>query len=343
MVQPSRKRVRPSRRRVLSSLCAGGGVLLAGCIDGPAASNGTDEGDATTGDDGGSSPSDTSQSVPEFPEDTASDTCPSFESAERVVCYEAVDPEALPIVLAPESRSVRPNRPTEFTLRNRSEQRFETNFYHWQLYKRVDGDWYYIAPQSWPEPLTPLAAGDEHAWTVTVATGRIGDGDSIEPVEGTESLTLAGLGGGRYAFGTDGWFAAGSYEESVALAAGFELDADPLQLRPTAAIAETEWDDETLVARSTRGEPDGDGDRPDAFVLERVDGSETDAERVIVEQVVRNDQLRDAIALSRERDADRVRLEEFSNGIPPFGLDDARTYEFRGERYRVTTKEGEAA
>ncbi|MFC7324589.1 hypothetical protein ACFQMF_08355 [Halorubrum rutilum] len=341
MVQPSRKRVRLSRRRILSSLCATGGVLLAGCVNEPDASNETDGGDATAGDGGQTTPPDSTQSVPELPEDTASDACPSFESAERVVCYEAVDPEATPIVLAPESRSVRSDRSTGFTLRNRSEQRFETNFYHWQLYKRADGDWYYIAPQSWPEPLTPLAAGDEHTWTVTVANGRVGDGDSVEPVEGTESLTLAGLGGGHYAFGADGWFAAGSYEDPIALAAGFELEADPLQLRPTAAIAETERDGETLVARSTRGEPDGDGDRPDAFVLERVDGSETDAERVIVEQVVRNDQLRDAIALSRERDADRVRLEEFSNSIPPFGLDDARTYEFRDERYRVTTRAGD--
>ncbi|WP_206664909.1 hypothetical protein [Halorubrum salsamenti] len=340
MVQPSRRRVRPSRRRVLSSICATGGVLLAGCVDGPGESNDTDEGDATTGDDGETTPSDSAQSVPEFPEDTASDACPPFESAERVVCYEAVDPEALPIVLVPETQSVQPDRPAEFTLRNRSERRFETNYYHWQLYKRVDGDWYYIAPESWPEPLTPLAAGDDHTWTVTVATGRVGDGDSVERVEGTESLTLAGLGGGHYAFGTDGWFAAGSYEDPIALAAGFELDADPLRLTPTAAIAETEWDGETLVARSTRGEPDGEDDRPDAFVLERTDDTEADAERVIVEQVVRNDQLRDAVALSRERDADRVRLEEFSDSIPPFRLDDVRTYEFRGDRYRVTTSEG---
>jgi len=52
--------------------------------------------------------------------------------------------------------------------------------------------------------------------------------------------------------------------------------------------------------------------------------------------------LRDAVALSREHDAERVRLEGFSDSIPPFGLDDARTYEFRGDSYRVTTREGGA-
>jgi hypothetical protein len=121
------------------------------------------------------------------------------------------------------------------------------------------------------------------------------------------------------------------------------LNADQLQLTPTAAISEMEWDGETLVARSTRGQSDGEDDQPDTFVLERIDGSETDAERVIVEQVVRNDQLRDSIALSRKYDTDRVRLEEFSNSIPSFGLQDARTYEFEGNQYRVTAREGDSS
>jgi|AntRauTorcE11898_2_1112593.scaffolds.fasta_scaffold17260_2 hypothetical protein len=332
----------PSRRQVLSALSIGGGVLLAGCTVAPTKSNDTNETAMTEG-DGETIPSESDQSVPDFPENTTSDACPPFESAEQVVCYEAVDPEEIPIVLVPETQSVQPDQSAEFTLRNRSEQRFETNYYHWQLYKRVDGDWYYIAPEFWPQPLTPLQAGDEHTWTVTVATGRVSDGDSIERVEGTESLTFAALGGGHYAFGTDGWFEAASHEEKIALETGFELNADQLQLTPTAAISEMEWDGETLVARSTRGQSDGEDDQPDTFVLERIDGSETDAERVIVEQVVRNDQLRDSIALSRKYDTDRVRLEEFSNSIPSFGLQDARTYEFEGNQYRVTAREGDSS
>lgn len=329
----------PSRRQVLSALYAGSVALLAGCT-GPGKPTDTNDTDTQTVRDGTTTPTGSPQSIPDFPGDTASNACPPFDGIEQVVCYGAVDPEAMPLVLDPETQSVQSDQATGFTLRNRSRQEFETNFYHWQLYKRVNGDWFYIAPQGWPQPLTPLSAGKKHTWTVTVATGRVSDGTSIERVAGTESLTIAGLGGGHYAFGIDGWFTTESHEKSIALAAGFKLNADPLQLTPTAAIAETEWDGETLVAYSTRGESDDEADHPDAFVLERTDGSETDAKRVIVEQVVRNDQLRDALALSRKYDADRVRLEEFNRSIPPFGLQEARMYEFRDNVYRATASKG---
>jgi hypothetical protein len=325
----------PSRRQFLSAMSASGGALLTGCTGGP-----DDVPETSTGEN---TPTETSRSVPTFPDDTASATCPPFEAADTVVCYDAVDPEAMPLVMVPGTQSVRPDQPTEFTLRNRSGQRFQTNAYHWQLYKRVDGDWYYIAPESWPEPLTPLAAGEAHTWTVTIESGCVSDGAPIDAVQGTDSLSLAGLGGGQYAFATDGWFAAGSPDAPVALAASFELQADPLALTPTAAISETEWDSETLVARSTRGDPDDETERPDAYILDRLDDSEGDAEEVIAEQVVRDDQLRDTIALSREYDATRVRLEEYSSAVPPFRLDEARTYEFQGERYRVTTQDGGAS
>ncbi|PSP86046.1 hypothetical protein BRC96_00475 [Halobacteriales archaeon QS_6_64_34] len=249
----------------------------------------------------------------------------------------------MPVVLDPETQKVQPDQPTDFTLRNQSGQRFETNFYNWQLYKRVDGDWYYIMPRATPQLQTPLADGEAHTWTLTVTTGSVSDGAAIEIVQDTESLPVDGLGGGHYAFATDGWFEAGSYEEPIALAASFDLQADPLQLTPTAAIAETEWDGETLVARSTRGEADDSEDERDAYILERIDDSEPDTEEVIIEQVVRDDQLRDAIALSLEYEAARVQLEEFNSGIPPFGLEDARTYEFRGDYYRVTTSAGGSA
>lgn len=331
--------VRPSRRQLLSALYAAGGGLLAGCLA-PGEPTNTTATDTPTADDSASTSTESNQAAPDFPGETASNSCPPFKNTNRVVCYEAVEPEEVPLVLVPETQSVSPNRPTEFTLRNRSGQQFRTNFYHWQLFKHVNGDWYYIAPHQWPEPMTPLAAGKEHIWTVAVATDRVSDGRSIEYVTGTESLTIAGLGGGHYAFGIEGWFTAGSHEESIALAAGFELNADPLQLTPTEAVAQTEWDGETLVAHSTRGEPEGEADQPDAFVLERTDGSGTETKRVIIEQVVRNDQLRDAIALSQKYEADRVRLEEFSRSFPPFGLQEARTYEFRNNNYRVTASKG---
>lgn len=305
---------RSSRRNVLSALCTGTGVLVAGC---------------------------TTVSSQEFPEETSSAACPPFDDATRVVCSEAVDPEAVPLALVPETQSIQPNEPTQFTLRNRSERVFETNFYHWELHKRVDGDWYYIAPRSWVTPMTPLEPSQDHAWTLTVETGRVSAGAPVEDVNAAESVTIAGLGEGHYAFGTDGWFADDSPEKRIGLASGFELTADPLQLTRTESIAETEWDGETLVARSTRGEPLGEDDPRDAYVLERTDSAGQAPTRLITEQVVRNSQLRDAIALHREFDADRVQLEEFTERIPPFGIRDARTYEYEGDQFRVTTIEGE--
>ncbi|MDQ2074451.1 hypothetical protein RBH20_18110 [Haloarcula sp. H-GB4] len=326
---------KPSRRQILSALSTGFATLLAGCTAAPDESNA-----ASTATAGGNSPTEPTQSVPEFPGNTTSDACPTFDYTAQVVCYEAVDPEAMPVVLVPETQTVQLDQPTDFTLRNRSGQQFKMNFYNWQLYKRVDGDWYHVMPQLVPEPLMSLESGEEHTWTLTVIRGRVSDGASVKGVEGTESLAVTALGGGHYAFAADGWFAAGSPQDSIALAAGFDLNADPLQLTPTDAIAETEWDGETLVARSTRGEVGNDGDEHDAYILERIDDSEPDADQVIIEQVVRDDQLRDAIALSREYDADRVRIEEFTSATPPFKLDDSRIYGFRGERYQVTTRAG---
>jgi hypothetical protein len=340
--------LKPSRREILSALSVGGGTFLAGCAVGSDESNETtstaDGNTSSTGStstaDGDNSSTESTQSPPEFPENTSSDACPPFDDADRVVCYDAVDHERMPLVLVPERQMLQPDQPTAFTLRNQSRQQFQTNFYHWQLYKHVDGDWYYILPQSWPVPMTPLGAGENHTWTLTVTTGRVSDGMDSDTAHGTGSLTIAGLGGGDYAFGTDGRFATGSYEGPVALAAGFELTTDPLQLTPTTAITETKQDGETLVARSTRSEAIDDTDQRDIYILERIDEAEPDTRQVIIEQVVRNDQLRDAIALSQKHNASRIRLEEFSRSFPPFGIDDAQTYEFRGDYYRVTTEDG---
>lgn len=312
------KMSQPSRRRVLSALCAGGSALLAGCTA-PSAR----------------------QDAP-FPQDSDSDACPPFEQTDQTVCYGAVDPEELPVVLVPESRTIQPNGATEFTLRNQSDRTFYTNFFSWQLSKRVAGDWYYVAPQAVPQPLMGLPPGEEHTWTMTVETGRVSDGEPIRQVGGQESMTIAGLGGGHYGFGISGGLDSGSGTRSVGLAAGFELNADPLRLVPTDAIVETAWDGDTLVATSNRSMPDGE-EEPDEFVLERMDDSATDARQVIAEQVVRNPQLRDTLALCRQYDADRIRLEEYSATLPPFGVSEPLTYEYQADHYRVSARERDSS
>lgn len=322
----------PSRRQILSVLAGASGGLLAGCAG---------ERERTT-----QTPTETDgESAVEFPDDTTSDACPSVAGADRTVCYDAIGTESIPVVLVPETQTMQPDQPTEFTLQNRSGQELQTNFYDWQIYKRVDGNWYYIIPESTPLPLMRLEAGGQYTWTVTLVPGGVSDSASRSAIEEPDVVTVTGLGGGHYAFVTNGSLpTVSSGMTNIALAAGFDLHTDPLELTTTEAITETEWDGETLIARTTRGRPLDTDDQRDAYVLERIADSDTTAEQVIIEQVVRNDQLRDAIALSQAYDAERVRLEEFSRYTTPFGLDgDVRKYEFRGNRYQVRGIEGGGA
>ena len=321
----------PSRLQMLAGLAASGG-LLAGCVN--RSESATD------------SPTDTdNDTAVTFPEDTTADACPSVPGADQTVCYEAVDPDTVPLALVPGSQSLEPDQSTTFTLRNQSEQALQTNFYDWQIYKRVDGDWYYILPDSTPMPLNRLEPGGTHTWTVTVSLDDMTDGGSVDRVEGNDTVTVTALGGGHYAFVTRGSVPTGAAgTANISFVAGFDLEAPSLELTRTDAIDDTEWDGGTLIAQSTRGSPLDSDDKRDAYILERIDATDTTPEEVIIEQVVRNEQLRDAIALSQAFDADTVRLEEYSRSDPAFGLGDATpTYEFRGQGYRVRGIEGGGA
>lgn len=265
--------------------------------------------------------------------------CPEYDRVQRVVCYGAAEIDGVDAYLDPSARTVLPGEPVEFTLRNRSDRTLETNFYDWAVHKRVDGTWYHVTPRAVPQPLMHVPAGQEHTWTVTVDDGGIEDGEHVPSTGGTEELTLRGLGGGDYAFRARGWFEGDGHEEAVAFAAPFVLDTESLELTSTSAIEGAEWAGDTLVARSTRRDPDEADTRLGAFELERVDAPAQDATTVIVEQVVRNDRLRDVLALALEHGADRVRLEEYDSTVPIFGSRSDRIYEFQGSHYQVTTRE----
>ncbi|PSP78167.1 hypothetical protein BRC81_09020 [Halobacteriales archaeon QS_1_68_20] len=266
-------------------------------------------------------------------------TCPAYEDVTRVVCNDEVGPAAAGAVLDPSDRAVDPDGTIEFTLENNSDRTLSTNFYDWRVDKRVDGDWYHVAPQFVAQPLMSVPPGGSHAWTVTVDDGRVESGDSVDPAGGTEDVSLRAVGGGEYAFRARGWFDGDDHEQDVAFAATFDVDADPLALTPTSTIEHTRWDGDALVARSSRGDPEGEYSRLGAYELRRVGPPVDDPHSVIVEQVVRNDQLRDALALARKRDADRVRLEEYDSTTPIFGSRSDRVYEFRESFYRVRTRE----
>ena len=324
----------PTRRGLLGTLAGSAGVALAGCISG--SDDDPDETDDNNSDDDPRT-GEPDQLQSRFPDEEFPEDCPEYDGVDRVICYDAVDPETVPAVLEPTARTVAEGDSIDFTLYNRSESKLSTNFYNWRINKRVDGEWYHVAPHEYPEPLMAVEPDDSHTWTVSIDNSGIVDGEPVPRMSGTEQLTLGGVGGGHYAFRARGWFEGESYQEAIAFAATFEFDGPPIQLTTTNSIESTEWDGETLVATSTRGDPDNEYSKKGAFELQRVSDPAGNVQPVITEQVLRTEQLRDTIALAFEYDADRVRLEEYNGVTPIFGSNSDRVYEFQGSYYEVTT------
>lgn len=321
------------RRRMLAVLVGTTGAY-AGCL-GRSAVPATDGG-RDGGGDGGNDRTPTPTGAP-------SRGCPEYDRVRRVVCYDDADLDAVDAFLEPSTRTIEPGGLVEFTLRNRGDRTLQTNFYNWNVHKHVDGEWHHVAPRGWNEPLMGVPPGEQHTWRATFENDSIEAGAPVPLAGGTEDLTVAGVGGGHYAFRARGWFAGDDHEQAVAFAATFDLDAEPLALTPTNAVEDSEWEGDTLVARSTRRDPDDEHTRLGAYELERVDGPGEEPRKVIVEQAVRNDQLRDALALALVHGADRVRLEEYDSSTPIFGAYSDGLFEFQGSYYEVTTRELEDA
>lgn len=334
---------RLDRRRLLGLGAASLGAV-AGCLDetlGTGSENGADM-------DGADTDGDENQ---EFP------PCPDYgDNVDRVVCYDGIDPETEPTFLEPSTRTVEEGTTIEFTLANGADERLATNFHNWRVDKYVDEEWHRVAPLGHVAPLMHVEPGDQHTWTVTPDNDGLTDGDRVASSGGTDEVTLVGVGPGTYAFRGRGWFEDARDEEILAFATTFELEAEELELTPTDAITDTELEDdgedgETLVARSSRGEPDDEHHRLAAFELESVDepddggldgGGNEEPQRVITEQLLRFEQLWDAVALADEYDVSAVRLEEYDATHPVFGSDTDGRYEFQGQYYRVRTRELEA-
>lgn len=321
-----------NRRQVLATLA--GGAALAGCVSGD------------TGDDDGNSDGNGSGNDPEptddppestLPEEPFPEECPVYDGVDRVICYDAVDAADVPAILEPSTRAVEEGDSIAFTLSNQADAMLQTNFYNWLVSKRVDGEWYRVEPREWPEPLMAIEAGGSHEWSITADNAGIEDGASVSGTSGETGGTIEGLGGGHYAFRARGWFEGDTYEDAMAFAATFEIDADPVSLTTTDAIESTTWDGETLVAESSRGDPDSD--TLGAYQLERLDDYDGDAQSLITEQLLRNDQRRDTVALAAQYDADRVRLEEYDGTVPIFGSRSDGVFEYQGTYYEVSTEE----
>ncbi|WP_336326595.1 immunoglobulin-like domain-containing protein [Halovenus sp. HT40] len=320
-----------SRRELLASLAAGG-ALVAGCVD-DGSSDEPENGDDT--DEPDDQPD--TAGVDDLPREGYPGTCPEYET-DRVICYEAVvgsddgdavGVENVPAILEPASRSLAPDETIEFVLSNQSDVALSTNFYNWRLDKQVNGKWYHVAPFEINEPLMSVPAGKSHTWSVQIDNSAIEGGEMVPRASGTDDLTLAGVGGGRYAFRARGWFE--DHEDDFAFAAMYDYDADPLELTTTTLVGETNFEGETLVAESA-----GDGQANQAYVLERVE--ESGGNRVITEQLVRNPHRRDAVALAQQYDADRVRLDGYT--ADSYVRDPLGAFQYQGQQYELT-KQGE--
>jgi hypothetical protein len=342
------------RRALLASLGAFG-TGLAGCLgDAPdTGASPTDEPtvEPTATDSATPEPvtePETPASVPDLGVPPAESDCPVFDrdDTDRVVCTAAAGDAPEPMALVPSADSVATPRGTvSFTLRNDTDVRFDTNLYAWKVWKRVDDDWYHVAPRYWNVPLMFLDPGQSHEWTLTVDNTDL-DG-RLPHAGGTSEVTVAGLGGGAYAFGTDGWFQSADHERKTAFVARFEVEGPRLDLRPTEEVTATTRDGDTVTVRTAveaseetrrcefrvtrraadEGRDEGDGTDEGGGVRER-----------ITEQLLRDRRLRNTLPFF-ESGVETVRLVEPNGTYPPFGVGESFVVAYERDRYAVRARE----
>jgi hypothetical protein len=316
------------RRRRALQLTAASLAGLAGCAGGdgdPTDDPGSDPTDTTsgtgtdsTGTDGtphgtlppGSDPGD----YPGFPRN---------DGVDRVVWARDVDDPSGRVSLAADLESTSlPDVEGAFTLHNRSDRTFSTNFYHWTLYRFEADRWHYVAPRMWPQPLHRLSPGGSHTWEFAAST------TAPEPVEGYRAsseadVDVAPLGGGTYAFAIAGWFetqtATPTHEHQTAYAAQFQIDGPDLALEPSSRVRDTTRDGATVSVDARLDDP-SDAEREATFVLTRTPDAD-DARELVTEQVYGRWPLRDALAVV-EDGVDEVRVRSHTSTHPAFGVQD---------------------
>ncbi len=244
-----------------------------------------------------------------------------------------------------------PDDEIEFVLENPMDETFETNYYSYRLWKHVEGEWYQITPWAWIEPLTPLEPENRHVWNVSVDGD--GYGDVTSELEELDSDVLAtemgeshdpvwmGVGGGRYAFETDGWWESLDHESKTGFCTRFTVDGPELDVTPTVdAVAERDGDTVTVTLED---EEAGEDEHSAAFVVSRVDGSAEEVERLIPEQVIRWRRRRGYAYRNTlpyfEEGVESVRYETHGNRTNPFGTNLPSKVEYRGEVYEIEVEE----
>ena len=293
------------RRRALLAAAVPGAVgLLAGCVS----SGGSPR--TTTVPDGGID-------------------CPRYdEQIETVVCTPDLDESSGQMAMRPASSTGSlPEASFEFTLRNEREQVFNTNFYAWRLQKYVDGRWFHVEPREWPEPLMRMEPGDSHTWSVLVDNTDLAR--SIPHSQGTDEVSVVGLGGGTYSFGVEGWFEAEDHTSKTAYVTRLDLEGDPLTFGPTPDVEERVREGDDVIVQWPREEGD-----PVVYRVSRLKSVPDDAERVIPEQVVRDDALRNALSLF-ERWTRNVEVHTTETALSTGPPMDGKTIEYEGTGYQI--------
>lgn len=214
----------------------------------------------------------------------------------------------------------------EYTFVNHSRSVVSGNPSFWRLWKRVDGQWFHVAPWGWPAPLSRLPPGGTLDWTLAAFDGPTVDCDGAHSV--------GHLGGGRYAFEV------GIGREGVTHAALLDVESPPATIDPTGDVEVTREDTVVHVEWPHRTE-----EVPRA-TLTLARARDADA-RLIAEQVMqpRNAALRNTLTFV-EPDVDRVVLEAdrnaVSRGARTSGYEDGSfRFTFDGQAYEASATFGD--
>ena len=269
---------------------------------------------------------------------------PPAVGGDTVGWFHDADPET-EVFLRPSAERVTPPGRLSFTVVNHTTERLRGNYYAWGVYKLVDGDWRRLEPWLVPQPLTPLAPGERHRYTVGVYHDAYDDtaaGDRHRgaggEVDSDSGIRLPRLGGGRYAFESN--FGSG-------VAAMFEVDAPPLTLSlPSEAVRSREGD-RVVVRDGKRRGADGGTTASEYQLTIRVTREDAETTQtpgddplvVIREQLYRNRYrgLRGTLP-AFEPDVSTVEFRTTNRGIGdviPDTDESPRRIEFEGDGYVV--------
>ncbi|WP_158057016.1 hypothetical protein [Halorussus halophilus] len=315
-----------NRRQALSLL---GSAAFGGCLSDTSGSGTTSETptNETTTDPITETPSRTTTEPPELGVQNPEE-CPKW-GENYVVCSPRADS---PMVLDGSSDSeTLPKAKLSFTLENTTNLAFASNFYGWKLWKRVKGAWYHVTPSYWPAPLHTLESGGSHTWTLTVDNTDLDQ--PIPTAQGTEDISVPGLGAGTYALGVSGWFRGQSDERQIAFVRRFELTGDSLELTPV-GIESVERNDGTVVVTTTKS------NSKKRLTATRVGDPPEEPKRVVTEQVLRTTAVRNALA-HFEAGVETVRVENAREEMASVILaTQGPTYvRYDGDTYKVETSE----